>query len=272
MAEIEKFNFGSDSVAKAYDSMLVPTLFEPWAKSLIKENQPWSGNYVLDLACGTGVVTKELAKNVTPKGKVIALDINEQMIELAKLKCSEWADHVEYIVGSAEVLEISDNSIDKVICQQGFQFFPNKKVVAQEIFRVLQPKGKAIFSTWCPVSECEIFGVICNTLESLNLSNLSQLMRVPFDFLSQKDLLESFNGIGFSNIHISKQEKAMFLNGDTDKVITFAYSTPIGPKLNALSREVQAEFKSRLMDNASKLKQKNGIVSQMASNILSVEK
>lgn len=272
MPETEEFNFGDDSVAKAYDSMLVPILFKPWAKILIKGNQPWSGNYVLDLACGTGVVTKELAQNVMPKGKVIALDINKEMIELAKLKCSQWANHVEFIVGSAEALEISENSMDKVICQQGFQFFPNKKAVAQEIYRVLKPNGKAVLSTWCPVSECEIFGAICKTLEILNLNNLSQLMRVPFDFLTQDDLLESFKGIGFSSIEISKQEQKMYIKGGIARAITFAYSTPIGPKLKALSNERQEEFKRIFLDEVRQLNQKDGSVGRMVSNIIKVEK
>ncbi len=272
MPEIEEFNFGDDSVAKAYDSILVPTLFEPWAKSLIKENLPWSGNYVLDLACGTGVVTKELAQNVIPNGKVIALDINKEMIELAKSKCSKWANHIKFILGSAEELNIPDNSMDRVLCQQGFQFFPNKKVVAKEIFRVLKPNGKAVLSTWCPVSECEIFGAICKTLEILNLNSVSQLMRVPFDFLPQKDLLESFKDIGFSNIKVSKQEQKMYLKGETVNALTFAYSTPIGPKLRTLSKERQEEFKRIFTDKVMQLSKKDGSVGLMVTNIIEVEK
>lgn len=61
-----EFSFGDDSIAKSYDKILVPSLFEPWAVHLIENNQPWVGNMVLDLACGTGVVTKELARNVGP--------------------------------------------------------------------------------------------------------------------------------------------------------------------------------------------------------------
>ena len=271
MTKSEDFNFGNDSIARAYDSILVPTLFEPWARSLIKEYHPWSGNYVLDLACGTGVVTKELARNVVPEGKVIALDINKQMIDLARLKCMEWANHIEFIEGSADSIGIPDNSMDKVICQQGFQFFPNKKVVAHEIYSVLKPNGKAVLSTWCPVSECEIFGAICETLEALDLNNISQLMQIPFD-LSQDNLLASFKGIGFSKVQISKQEQKMYIEGAIDSAITFAYSTPIGPKLNALSKEIQEAFKRIFMDKVRQLHQKDGSVGRMASNILSVEK
>ena len=271
MNESEKFNFGNDAVAKAYDSILVPILFEPWAKSLIKENQPWVGNHVLELACGTGVVTKELAQHVLPTGKVTALDINKQMIDLAKLKCVEWANHTEFIEGSADSLDIPNQSIEKVVCQQGFQFFPNKEVVAQEIYRVLKPRGKAILSTWCSVSECEIFGAICESLEALGLNETSQLMQIPFN-LTQNDLLTPFNAVGFSTADVTKHKQKMYLEGGISSAITVAYSTPIGPKLKTLSDEKQEEFKKILLDKIKQLNGKDGSVGSMVSHVLNVEK
>lgn len=267
-----EFSFGDDSIANAYDTILVPSLFEPWALRLIQENQPWTGNNVLDLACGTGAVTKELAKSVGSNGKVIALDFNRQMLNLSKIKCTEWKSNIEFIEGSADFINISDNSIDKVVCQQGFQFFPNKKASALEIYRVLKPKGSAIISTWCPVSECEIFGAICDTLESMNLNEISQMMRIPFDSLTQEELLESFSNIGFSNSQFSKQEQKLFLAGGVDGAITFAYATPIGPKLTALRSEKQEEFKALFIDKMQVLIHVDGNVGRMVTNVLKLEK
>lgn len=272
MNKSNEFSFGNDSVALAYDTVLVPALFKPWANRLIKENKPWSGNYVLDLACGTGVVTKELAQNVIPEGKVIALDINTQMLDLAKSKCTEWANHIEFIEGSADKLDISDNSMDKVICQQGFQFFPNKKEVSNEIYRILKPGGKAIISTWCPVSECEIFGAICETLELLELDGISQMMRIPFDFMTQDELLKSFDGLGFSKIKISKQKQKLYLLGGLAETITFAYSTPIGPSLASLSDKRQEEFKELFNNRIKALIHPDGNVGRMVTNVLVIEK
>ena len=113
-----EFSFGDDSIAKSYDKILVPSLFEPWALQLIGNNHPWAGSMVLDLACGTGVVTKELAHNVSPNGRVIALDINGQMLDIAKSKCKEWENHIDFIEGSCESLAIANSSLDVVVCQQ----------------------------------------------------------------------------------------------------------------------------------------------------------
>jgi len=270
MKDQVEFSFGDDSIARAYDTILVPSLFEPWTSQLIDDYKPWSSSNVLDLACGTGVVTKELARNVGSNGKIYALDINSQMINIAKIKCNEWIDNVEFIVGSADYLDVSDNSIDTVVCQQGFQFFPNKRKAAKEIYRVLKPNGKAILSTWCPVSECEIFGIICETLESIELYEISQMMRVPFDFLNKEELLASFNDIGFSKIKLLEQEKELFLKDGVDSAIKFAYATPIGPKLTDLDMDKQEDFKKLYLKNLRSIVLPNGSLGTMVTNILEV--
>jgi len=268
----DTFSFGNESVAKSYDSILVPSLFEPWAKKLIQEQQPWTNKTVLDLACGTGVLSKILLQNVGPKGKVIALDINGQMLELAKIKCKSWASFIEFIEGSVDSMAISDDTIDTVVCQQGFQFFPDKKAAAHEIYRVLKPGGKAIISTWCSVDDCELFGVICKTLESINAHEISKMMRIPFDLISKQDLLSAFNEIGFSNIELSTQQQKFYVKGGLKSAINLAYATPIGPNLKALAHTEQGEFKTLLKKNLEQLIQPDASIGKMASNIIIVTK
>lgn len=272
MAEQVEFSFGDDSIAKSYDKILVPSLFEPWAIHLIENNQPWKNKMVLDLACGTGVVTKELVSNVGPNGSVIALDINAQMLGIAKSKCKKWKNHIDFIEGSCESLPVADCSIDVVVCQQGFQFFPNRVSAALEIHRVLKPGGRVIISTWCPVSECQIFGVICDTLEILNENEISQMMRVPFDFITRGQLQEPFKTAGFSHIEVSKQEMAMYLVGDVNTALMVAYATPIAPKLKELSVEKQEEFKKIFTAKMQLISQDERNCGQMVSNVLRAHK
>lgn len=272
MGESVEFNFGNDSVARAYDTVLVPSIFEPWANRLIEENQPWFCGSVLDLACGTGVVTNKLAQNIHLGGKIFALDINRQMLELAKVNCSEFSDYIEYIEGSAGQMDITDHSIDRIVCQQGFQFFPDKKAAVREIYRVLKPYGDAIISTWCSVKECQIFGVICETLESINEDEISLMMRIPFDFMTQDELLEPFRDMGFSKLKISKHEQNLCLKGGISNAIAMAYATPIGPSLRSLSHEKQEEFGTTLMNKLNVLIQSDGSVGHMVTNILKANK
>lgn len=267
MKKPSAFKFNSSSVANAYDTVLVPVLFEPWAESLIKENSNWKGTTVLELACGTGVLTKKLIKNVGFDGKVFALDINKEMIDVAKINC---ANEATFIHGTAEKLELAENAIDKVVCQQGFQFFPNQKQVAHEIFKVLKKNGKGIITTWSPVSECDIFQTICDTLESLDLNDLSNNMKLPFGQKNSEPISLAFEEIGFSEIKTAIQKKKLFLN--KKDAPEFVYSTPIGPKLKELSSQQQEAFKDLLINNLTKLENEDGSLGYMTSNILSVKK
>jgi ubiquinone/menaquinone biosynthesis C-methylase UbiE len=267
-----EFSFGDDSIAKSYDKILVPSLFEPWTLQLIEKNQPWAGKRVLDLACGTGVVTKELARNVSPNGSVIALDLNDQMLAVAKSKCKEWEYCIDFIKGSCESMAIEDSSVDIVVCQQGFQFFPNKQVAALEIYRVLKPGGRVIVSTWCPVSECEIFGVISETLEALNEIEISKMIRVPFDFMPPSELQEAFRTAGFSKIALSKEEMNLYLEREVDNALIFAYATPIAPKLKELSVEKREEFHKAFAAKMQRISHDERNCGQMVSNILTANK
>ena len=264
------FNFNSGKVANAYDSVLVPVLFEPWAERMIKDNLPWDGTSVLELACGTGVLTKKLIKNVGSKGRITALDINEAMIDLAKVNCSDEADAVTFIHGSAEELDIEENSIDKVVCQQGFQFFQNKKQAAREIYKVLKRNGEGIITTWRPVAECDLFQTTCATLEQLGFHDLSEIMHIPFDQKDSESLTSVFGGIGFTEVKTSIQKKKLFLNKiDAPR---FVYSTPIGPGLKELRDDQKEEFATLLISNLTKLQDEDGSLGHMSSNVLTIKK
>lgn len=158
------------------------------------------------------------------------------------------------------------------MCQQGFQFFPNKQAATYEIHRVLKPGGRVIISTWCPVSECEIFGAICETLETLNENEISQMMRVPFDFMTRRELQEPFITAGFSNIEVSKQKMSMHLEGKVDNALMIAYATPIAPKLKELSVEKQEEFNKSFTAKMRLISQEDRNCGQMVSNVLKANK
>jgi len=247
-----KLDFSNDSIALAYDQVMVPLLFEPWTERLIIENSPWSSRYVLDLACGTGAVTKSLLNQVTCTGKVYALDSNIAMLSINKAKFEEMGceDAITFIHASAEAIPIESNTLDIVVCQQGFQFFKNKIKATSEIYRVLRKGGRIIISTWLPIAECKMISVLCKSLEIIGEEKLSQLMRIPFDYMPKSKLIQIFEQVGFQNIHIEKQSMDLKLPGGIEEAITFIYHTPIGPQLRALSlvkqKTLEKVFKEKL--------------------------
>lgn len=266
------FNFDTDTIAKAYDNYLVPVLFEPWAEQLMNEYNSWKGKRVLDLATGTGVVVEQLIKRVGRYGKITAIDMNGQMLAIAKSKIETSLSCVEFIESSADSLEIANNAFDIIVCQQGYQFFPNKKKATDEIFRLLDNRGKVYISTWCSVSECKFFEAVCKTLEIMGEMDISNMLRVPFDLLQQEELIYHFNAARFKNINVTKQKKDLIIPGGLKAAIDIVYATPIAPKLLELSHESQLEFKQIFKVIIEDISDNNGNMGAMTSYLLTANK
>lgn len=272
MNESQKFSFGDNSVASAYDNILVPVLFESWATRLIKEYGPWEGREVLDLATGSGIFAQLVAGLVGPGGSVLGVDISGEMLCLAKARCADLSSEVKFIESPAHPLEIPSDSIDFAVCQQGFQFFPDKDLTAREIQRVLRSGGQVVITTWRPVAECEFFGAICSALNMIGETEISDMMRRPFDFMPDSQLTEHFESAGFVNVNLSHQEQGLVIDGGVTQAIEVAYATPIRPKLLALSDEKQDIFKKTFTKILNELSTDGITMGRMVSNVLSCEK
>lgn len=132
--------------AEIYEQHMVPAIFARWAPDLVETARVRAGERVLDVACGTGAVTRLLAERVAPEGKVVGLDINPGMLTVARSAVP--LTNIEWLEGSAVKMAIPDAVFDAVVCQQGLQFFPDKSAAVSEMRRVLKPGGRLILSCW----------------------------------------------------------------------------------------------------------------------------
>jgi ubiquinone/menaquinone biosynthesis C-methylase UbiE len=127
--------------ADRYQSVLVPVIFEPWARELIRRADPREGEHILDLACGTGVVSRQLAKRVANLGSLTGADHSSEMLDVARLLAAEADLEAQWIEADASALPFDDNCFDLAFCQQALQFFPDKPAALSELRRVLKPGG-----------------------------------------------------------------------------------------------------------------------------------
>lgn len=268
MKESNEFSFSDDSVAGAYDDVLVPILFEPWAETLIDAYGPWEGKRVLDLASGTGIVARLLARRVGQSGSVLGTDLNAEMLNVAAASIGSESRNVEFVQCPAENLKSTDKLFDYVVCQQGFQFFSDKIASAREIHRVLRDDGILLLSVWRTVTECHFFNTICKTLESIGEADIAGMMRAPFEFLPQSELGAAFQSAGFSSVSVHREERDLVMSDGAEQAIRAAYATPIGPKLRSLSGEIQKRFVEELAVNARELAADGATMGQMASDVL----
>jgi SAM-dependent methyltransferase len=136
----------SGAPAEIYERHMVPAIFARWAPDLVQAAGVQAGECALDVACGTGAVTRLLAERVGPTGKVTGLDINPGMLEVARLVAP--VQSIEWLEGSAVKMPLPDATFDAVVCQQGLQFFPEKMAALSEMRRVLKRGGRLALSCW----------------------------------------------------------------------------------------------------------------------------
>jgi len=269
MAGPEEFSFGDTKVAEAYDRGLVPLLFTPWARKLAADpSWDWEGRTVVDLATGTGIIAETLSSLLGPRGRILATDINSEMLDVARQRCAAFAQQIEFITSPASPLAVADGVADVVVCQQGFQFFPDRDAAAREMARVLRPGGRAYVSTWLPVERLAFFHCIVEVLTELGHGEIGELMRRPFDFMPTEDLAPHFAAAGFEDIQVTQEELDMEFPGGAEQVVSTSYCTPIGAKLAALPADTQEAFRTALRARYRAMESGTGCMGRSATNVV----
>jgi SAM-dependent methyltransferase len=153
------------SIPQLYEQFLVPLIFEPYAADIarrVAERQP---TRVLEVAAGTGVVTRQLATILPATTVIVATDLNQPMIDHAATVGTARA--VEWQQADAMQLPFADDSFDVVVCQFGVMFFPDKDKAFAEARRVLRAGGAFVFNVWDRIEVNEFADVVTRSLEAL---------------------------------------------------------------------------------------------------------
>ncbi len=155
----------SGSIPKLYEQYLVPLIFEPYAADLAQRLASRPVARVLEIAAGTGVVTRKLASVLPESVSIVATDLNQPMLDLA----SEVGTRrpVEWRRADAMQLPFADATFDAVVCQFGVMFFPDKSKAFSEARRVLGAGGVFIFNVWDRIEENEFAYTVTTALEAL---------------------------------------------------------------------------------------------------------
>ena len=161
--EIDKTFTGS--IPTIYEEYLVPLIFEPYAADLAKRLASRPVTRVLEIAAGTGVVTRALASALPERVSIVATDLNQAMLDHASTL--EIAQPVEWRRADAMQLPFSDDAFDAVVCQFGVMFFPDKTKAFSEARRVLRTGGVFVFNVWDSIGENEFADIVTTSLESL---------------------------------------------------------------------------------------------------------
>jgi ubiquinone/menaquinone biosynthesis C-methylase UbiE len=152
------------SVAQVYEHYLVPLIFEPYARDLalrLANRRPLPGK-VLEIAAGTGALTRQLASLLPDTVSITATDLNQPMLDQAMSKPTTRS--VEWKQADAMNLTFPDESFDAIVCQFGAMFFPDRAMAYRETRRVLRRGGCFLLSVWDRIEENEFPDVITQAL------------------------------------------------------------------------------------------------------------
>lgn len=179
-----------------YERLMVPLLFAPYAEDLAARVAALSPGRVLETACGTGAVTRQLARRLPPATEIVATDLNGPMLEAAAT--ATGARPVRFEVVDAMSLPFDDASFDVVACQFGVMFFPDRARALSEARRVLRPGGRLLFSTWDRIEENDIADAVTQGVTTLFPSDPpSFLSRTPYGWHDVHAVVDTVRRAGF---------------------------------------------------------------------------
>jgi len=237
------------SIPENYDRYLGPTLFEPYAKDLVERVAIPEDGSLLEVACGTGIVTRHLRDRLSPGVKIVATDLNEAMIKFAARKFRS-DENIEWKPADALDLPFGDESFDAVVCQFGLMYFPDKQKGVNEAFRVLKPNGQFIVSVWDAIEHVDLAKAAQTVIKQFFPENPPDFYDIPFSFHERDKLRSVLSTAGFREIKIDVVPFPCVSASARDAVHGLIHGNPVISAINerdpAKAPEIEAALAEKI--------------------------
>jgi SAM-dependent methyltransferase len=216
-------------MSAAYDEYLVPAVFRPYADDLASRVARHRPRIVLELAAGTGALTRAMTASLTG-AQVIATDLNTAMVDVgaAQVPVATWRQV------DAMQLPFDDGSIDLVACQFGVMFFPDRPAAYAEVARVLRPGGHFLFNCWGPLATHDVEAAVTAALaEAFPDDPPTFLARVPHGYHDVGRVTADLKTAGFGGVHVETVELDCRATSAADLARGYCRGTPNRAEIEA---------------------------------------
>jgi ubiquinone/menaquinone biosynthesis C-methylase UbiE len=221
------------SIPELYDRFLVPLIFEPYALSLAARLAKIAPRDVLEIAAGTGVLTRAIAAVLPAETRIVATDLNQPMLDHAMAR-QRGDRRIAWQQADALALPFEDAAFDAVACQFGAMFFSDKIRAYREARRVLRPGGHFMFTVWNRISENEFADVVTQALAVLFPADPPQfLARTPHGYHDADQIRAELAAAGFAKPAIDTVEFMSKASTATDPAIAYCQGTPLRNEIEA---------------------------------------
>jgi len=259
------------SIPKLYDTHLVPLIFEPYATDLANRLSSRSLSRVLEIAAGTGVVTRALASVLPQSAAIVATDLNQAMLDQAAAVGTKRA--VEWRQADAMQLPFQDGMFDAVVCQFGVMFFPEKAKAFSEARRVLRPGGVFIFNVWDRITENEFADCVTTALESLFPKDPPRfLARTPHGYHDHRIIQQDLANGGFSALpRIDTVAARSRAPSHRIPAIAYCQGTPLRSEIEARDASRLGEATDTAAEAIAKRFGRGGVDGKIQAHIVTIE-
>jgi ubiquinone/menaquinone biosynthesis C-methylase UbiE len=222
--------------AELFQRYTVPAITSLWAEDLVARAGVRAGENVLDVACGTGAVAR-LAAQRSMTGRIVGLDLNADMLRVARELPRAEGPPIEWREGSALALPFADGSFDVVLCQLGLQFFPDKGLALKEMARVLVSGGRLALSVFTAIERTPIAFAFANALDRHIGEGVSSAKRLEHAFSDSSLLKQLAMDAGLKNVAVVPATVALRFPTALDYVRLQLIATPQSRLLAHMSAE-----------------------------------
>lgn len=233
------------SAAENYQKYFVPTIGRPSAAGLIEAARLEPGETVLDVACGTGVVTRLAREAVGSEGRVTGLDVNPGMLAVARASTPDEMD-IDWIEAPAEDIPLPDDAFDVVLCGMGLQFFDDRVAGLREMRRVLSDDGRAVLNLPGPIPP--VFQVFERGLERHLGPEAAGFAAAVFSLHDADELRDLAGRSGFGDVRVDSMVGSLPVGPPEEFLWQYVHSTPLAGALAAAGEERRAALEREVCE------------------------
>ncbi|ESZ36636.1 class I SAM-dependent methyltransferase [Mesorhizobium sp. L2C066B000] len=231
MSETDKVFAGS--IPENYDRYMVPLIFEPFAADLARRAASLSPGAVLEVAAGTGVVTRALAPKLSPGASYVVTDLNQPMLDYAASRQAPDS-RIQWRQADALALPFEDAAFDLVCCQFGAMFFPDRSAGYREAKRVLKTGGHFLFNVWDRIEENVFANDVTNALAEIFPNDPPRfLARTPHGYNDIALIRGELEAAGFSRVVIDTRAEQSRASSPRLPAVAYCQGTPLRNEIEA---------------------------------------
>lgn len=233
------------NAAENYQRDFVPAIGGPVSAELLRAAELQPGERVLDVACGTGVVTRQAAEQVAPTGSVTGVDITPEMLAVAAAQpppAAAGAVPIDWRQGDATALPFTDERYDVVLSQLGLMFMDDRAAAAAEMRRVLVPGGRLVVSTAGRIQP--VFEIMDRAIARHVDPELAGFVQSVFSLHDPAVVAELFRSTGFRDVESRVYEVPLLLPPPTEFLWKYLNLTPIAPLVAGATEPARAALEA----------------------------